>query len=134
MDQDLRARLTPADDRKFGLLVGGMLVVLGGVSRWRGAALAPWFLMAAGGILLAGGLAVPRALRPIHRGWLAFGALLSKVTTPIFMGLIYFVVLTPMGLIRRVFGGPLAVKPGPAGYWVPRPDEHRQRRDMERQF
>jgi hypothetical protein len=62
---------------------------------------------------------------------------LSRITTPIFMGIVYFVVLTPAGLIRRTFGrNPLVHAAENGSYWEARPTrEHEaQRRRMERQF
>lgn len=60
----------------------------------------PWVLAAALSLL---GLAAPAAVRPIYRGWMRFGLALSKITTPLIMGLVFFLVITPMGLVRRLF-------------------------------
>ena len=60
----------------------------------------PWILAI---VLVALGLAVPMALQPVYKVWMTFGLLLSKITTPIIMGLVFFLVITPTGLIRRLF-------------------------------
>ena len=65
---------------------------------------------------------------------MAFAHALSKVTTPVFMGLIYFLVFTPVGLVRRVLGKNALVRPSANGsYWVSRRVGARQS-DLERQF
>jgi hypothetical protein len=68
---------------------------------------------------------------------MALGLALSRLTTPAFYSLLYLLVLTPTGLLRRTVGrSPLARDSASASYWVPRepvgPDE--QRRAMQRQF
>lgn len=60
----------------------------------------PWIL---GGTLSLVGLTVPNALRPVYKGWMTFGLLLNKIVTPIIMGIVFFLVVTPTGLIRRMF-------------------------------
>lgn len=135
METGISARLSPTEGRKFGLLVGGAFLAFGGVSWWRGHTTAPKILWALGLALVVAGLLVPGRLGPVYRGWMALAKALSRVTTPIFMGIVYFVVLTPLGLLRRLFvGNSLVRKPQGAGYWVPRDPAQRQRRDMERQF
>jgi hypothetical protein len=65
---------------------------------------------------------------------MAFAHALSKVTTPVFMGLVYFLVFTPVGVVRRVLGKNALVRPSVGGsYWVSRGVGAR-RSDLERQF
>ena len=59
----------------------------------------PWIFA---GVLTAVGLVAPMTLRPVYKTWMRFGLLLSKITTPIIMGLVFFLVITPIGLIRRL--------------------------------
>jgi hypothetical protein len=89
--------------REFALVTSGIVVGLFGLLfpwlfelRWP---VWPWILAA---ILSAAGLLVPMVLRPVYRLWMQFGLMLSKVTTPIIMGLVFFLVITPFGLIRRM--------------------------------
>jgi len=102
--------------REFGLVTGGIVAGLFGLffpwildrafpaefPVW------PWVLFAVLGIW---GLVAPDSLRPVYRGWMKFGLLLSRVTTPIIMGLVFYLVVTPFGLVRRIFGkDPMARK------------------------
>jgi hypothetical protein len=91
--------------REFGLVTGAIIAVLFGLffpwvferpsPRW------PWIIA---GVLAVLGLVVPLALRPVYKWWMKFGLLMSKVTTPIIMGAVFYIVLTPMGLVMRLAG------------------------------
>jgi hypothetical protein len=91
--------------REFALTTGGIIAGLFGLffpwllerpwPRW------PWVLAA---VLVVWGLAAPATLKPVYRGWMRFGLLLSKVTTPLIMGLVFFLVVVPTGLIVRLRG------------------------------
>jgi hypothetical protein len=127
------ARLTAAEGRKFGLLVGGAFLVVGALLWRRGHLVAASVVLVLATALIAGGVAAPTRLGPIYRGWMALAMAISKVTTPVLMGAIYFLVLTPTGLIARLFGHrPLSRPPG-ATYWQSRPSGAR-RGDMDHQF
>lgn len=134
MATGVSARLSPAEGRKFGLLVGGAFLVLG-LLMWRRAHLTNAYVtLALAIVLIAGGLIAPASLGPIYRGWMALAGAISKVTTPIVMGLIFFLVLTPAGLLGRLFGHrPLARAPGGKTYWQSRPVGNR-RGDMDHQY
>ncbi len=55
-------------------------------------------------IFLILGLINSRILTPFNKLWFKFGILLGKVVSPIIMGLIFFLVVTPIGLIMRLLG------------------------------
>ena len=57
-----------------------------------------------GASLALAGLAVPTRLGGIERAWMAVEHAISKVSTPIFMGVVYFLMLTPTGLAMRLLG------------------------------
>jgi len=102
---------------------------------WRGRHLAVPILGGMGGLLTLAGLFIPGSLGPVYRAWMGLGARLSKITTPVFMGVMYFVILFPIGLLRRIFGGnPLVRTPSETGYWISRDKGKQQRSNMERQF
>lgn len=124
MAAGLPARLTATEGRRFGLAVGGAFLALGALVRWRGGG--GTVPLALGALLVAGGLLAPRALAPVHRAWMGLALVLSKVTTPITMGAIYFLVITPIGVVMRLLGrNPMVHRPVQDSYWVertPRPD------------
>lgn len=133
MASAIPARLSPAEGRKFGLTVGAAFLLLAALLWWRGKPAAPVF-GALGALLGLAAAAIPSRLGPIQRAWMGLAHLISRVTTPIFMGVVYFVVLTPIGLVRRAFGrNPMALRAASGSYWVSRHDDA-MRSGMERQF
>jgi hypothetical protein len=87
-----------------------------------------------GALLVLAGLVIPTSLGPVERSWMKLAGLISKVTTPIFMGVVYFVILTPIGLLRRAFAGSALVhKPAAGGgFWADRSQSPRGA--LDRQF
>lgn len=108
--------------------------MLGVILRLRDHETAAAVVLALGGVLVLAGLLVPGRLGPVYRGWMALALAISRITAPIFMGLIYFLVLTPTGLLARLFGHrPLSQPKSATTYWQSRPAGAR-RGDMNHQF
>ena len=129
------ARLTPREGRRFGLTVGIAFAVLAALSWWRGHTVPPVVLGAIAALLLLAGILIPAHLGPVHRAWMALARAISKVTTPIFMGLVYFGVITPTGLVMRALGkNPLRRAEADGGFWTARGPGDRRSQSMERQF
>lgn len=128
-------RRTLRAEREFGLLVGGILLALGGWWLYRGRfpAVAPWFL-GGGGLLLLLGAVLPRALRAPYALWMALAERLARVASFVILSLVWFLVLTPIGLAKRAFGwDPLGRRSAPAGStWRDAP--RRDRRHYEKMF
>ena len=124
-----------AELRKFGLLVGGAFLALAAISFLRHKSPTTYTVLgSAGTALFVLGAVVPGALGPVYAGWMRFALLLSKITTPIFMGVIYFIVIAPMGWLMRVFGKrPLAAPSSTESAWTTRPPESRAS-SLDRQF
>ena len=95
---------TASDGRKFAFPVGTAFLVLAGILWWREHETAMRVLLSLAGALYVLGTIVPGKLGPVYRGWMGMALAISKVTTPIFMGLVYFVVLTPTGIVMRLLG------------------------------
>lgn len=91
--------------RQFGIVTGGIIAVLFGLFfPWlleRAWPLWPWIAF---GILALWGLILPMTLRPLYRVWMRFGLMMSRITTPLLMGLVFFVAITPMSLALRLLG------------------------------
>jgi Saxitoxin biosynthesis operon protein SxtJ len=127
--------LTAAQGRRFALTVGAAFLVFATIAWWREHPAAAWSLAALGGTLAAAGLIVPTRLGPVERAWMRLAHAISKVTTPIVMGVTYLLVLTPVGVLRRRFGGnPLVHGAQQRGYWQERSPDTRRSGSMRRQF
>jgi hypothetical protein len=126
------ARLTPREGRKFALTLAVAFGVLAGVAWWRESPQATLVFGAIAVAFVLGGLLVPGKLGPVYRLWMGFAYALSRITTPIFMAVVYFLVITPIAVIRRALGGnPLRAHHG-ATCWVDR--QQAPRGDLTRQF
>jgi hypothetical protein len=137
MEKTNSARLTASEGRRFAWTLAGAFAVLGGISWWRGRERAAFVFAAIAGIFLLAGLIAPTRLGPVERTWMAVARAISRVTTPLFMGIVYFVVLTPIGLFRRaVTKRTLSPSRSAKTFWIDRKkiDLDAARRRMERQF
>ena len=98
------AKKTTSELRSFALTVGAALAVLGAIAFWRDRLWTALVLCGVSTLLTLSGLTVPDVLAPVERAWMALARVMSKVTTPVFMGIVYFLVFTPFGVVRRLFG------------------------------
>jgi hypothetical protein len=90
-------------DRSFGLVVGGVLMIIGLAPLSR--AHAPrWWAVAPGGILLVLGWLRQALLHGANLLWTQLGLLLNRVVSPIVIGVLFLFVFTPMGLVLRLLG------------------------------
>jgi hypothetical protein len=116
--------------RSFALQVGLAIIVVFGL-------LLPWLLgfrfprwpWVVGGVLIAWGLLLPATLAPVYRFWMRFAEVLHRITSPIILGIVFYLVVLPMALLMRIAGrDPLrrATRTGESTYRVPstpvRPD------------
>jgi saxitoxin biosynthesis operon SxtJ-like protein len=135
MAAGIPARLTKREGRRFGLTVGTAFLVLAGIVEWRGHATSAMAMGWIGGLLALAGLLIPTRLGPVERAWMTLAHAISRVTTPIVMGITYYMVLTPTAYLRRGLGGNALVHtPGRTGFWQERPANARRSASMERQF
>lgn len=109
-------------NRSFGVVMGVGCLVLSGLGFWVGSAYWPIWTGAAA---VFGSLALlwPRLLSPLNRVWFWFGLALHKVVNPLVMGVLFFVVITPIGLLMRLAGKRpfgLRFEPDTSSYWVTR--------------
>ena len=135
MAERIPARLTAAEGRRFGLTVGAAFCVIAALVWWRSHQTVATVLGGIGGLLVLAGLAIPAHLGPVERAWMGMAHVISKVTTPIVMGAMYLLVITPVGFLRtRLSRNPLVHVKAENSYWRSRPDGARRSKTMERQF
>ena len=99
--------------RKFGITTGLIVVVLFAV-------FFPWVFDAASmpvwpwvvaGLLWVPALLVPNSLQPVYAGWMRIGHAIGWVNTRIILGLVFYILVLPMGLLMRLFArDPMARK------------------------
>jgi hypothetical protein len=133
LEKAAAARLTSAEGRKFAFTLAPAFAALAGLAWWRGEPRVTMALITLSVLLAVAGVFVPRRLGPVQRAWMGIAKAISKLTTPIFLGIVYYVVITPMGVLRRTIGrNPLRRSSDVPTCWVCRRDTPRS--DLERQF
>jgi hypothetical protein len=87
--------------RSFGFVMCGALAALGTFIAWKG----DWsvtttvlILASAAAAMSLAALAAPGLLRPVHRAWMAVAIVLGFVMTRVILGVVFFLVITPIGL------------------------------------
>ena len=109
-------------DRGFGLVFTAFFVLIACLPLLHGQT-PRWTLLGLAAVFLLLALLRPSLLAPLNRLWMRFGALLHQFMNPVIMGLMFFLIITPMALAMRLAGkDPLHRKmDADAGsYWIPR--------------
>ncbi len=74
----------------------------------------------------------PNLFTLLNRSWIQFGIFLGKITSPIVMGLVFFFVVTPIGVLVRILKKDvMGLKRGASSYWINREDKLQS---MKKQF
>jgi O-antigen/teichoic acid export membrane protein len=122
--------ITTKQLRSFGLTVGG---IFGLIALWPLVIRAEhprWWAVVVAVCLLAPAVVFPRILVWVYRGWMALGHVLGWINTRIILGLVFYLVITPIGILRRWLSkDPMGrkLKPEVDSYRVicsPRPASH----------
>ena len=124
-------------EREFGLIVGGMLLLL--ASWWiyrRKFHSISQITLPIGALLVILGIIFPRALVYPNRAWMALAEVLSFISTRIILAFVYFVVITPIGVVKRLFGWDPLNRRAAANesYWRPYSERQRDPRHYEKMF
>lgn len=127
-------------ERSFGLVFAVVFIV---VAVWplftmsdQDGQLRVWALVIAA-FFLGTALTMPRLLAPLNKLWFLFGLLLHKIVNPLVMGLLFFVTVTPIGLIMRALGKTplqLGFDKSADTYWISRVPPGPAPESMKRQF
>ena len=92
--------------RTFAFPLGGIFALIAlWPWIWQEGGVRLWALLISGALLIPGFL-FPRILTPAYRAWMVFADKLAWFNSRVLLGIIFFGVLTPIGLIRKVFGKP----------------------------
>lgn len=119
---DRTDEVSGSSDRVFGFVFAALFAIIGVLPLAAGKAIHGWSL---GLALLFLVLAIlrPAILAPLNRAWMKFGLLLHRVVSPLVLGIMFFLVMTPTGLLMRLFGkDPLRLKFNATedSYWIDR--------------
>ena len=135
-DLAVKHHVSMGSGRAFGLVFAGFFTLLSAFAWWNASPLLPGCLAAAAVFALAA-LIAPQILHPLNVLWFRFGLLLNAVVSPIILGFLYYLVITPVGLLMRICRArPLHLKfdPGAESYWIPRDPPGPDAGSMQNQF
>lgn len=123
-------------ERKSALTVGAVLIALAAWSGYRGRETASWVLALLAVALIAAGLFAPPAARAFHVVWMRLAHALGWVNSRILLALIFYLVITPVGLMQRLAGRDALRRrgPGSGSYWIPRASPKQLKEEFERLF
>jgi len=90
---------------QFGLMLGGILIVLFGLllpwsREWENLPNYQW--IAIGVLVVAWALIAPDSMRGLYNGWMRIAMAIGNVMNRIILAIVYFIVITPMGIVMRM--------------------------------
>jgi hypothetical protein len=100
----MRNEITNKQLRSFGVSVGGIFAVIG---LWPVVVHhqdARWWAVILAVLLVVPALVFPRSLSWVYQRWMALGHILGWINTRIILGLVFYLVVTPIGIFRRLLG------------------------------
>ena len=98
-----RDQIAGGSDRGFGFVFAGFFAILAIYSYWTDGSNYLIFL-GVSAAFLAVAVTMPRVLAPLNRLWTRFGILLAKIVNPVVMAGVFFIAVTPIGLLMRLAG------------------------------
>lgn len=114
-------QIAPPSNRKFGLTFAAVLVVIAARAWWLDRLSVASLSLAAAALLAALALLAPRALAASNRAWFRFGLLLSRIVSPVIVGAMFLLVVTPVALVMRAAGrDALRLRSRAGSYWIRR--------------
>jgi len=135
---DKRDDVKAPSERSFGITFAVVFALLAAFSYWhRGVSNTFYITIVVSVVFAVVTLAAPRILRPLNLIWLKFGLLLHKIVNPVIMGILFFGIFTPMGVVMRMFGVDFLHtkrKPATASYWIAKSDDNIPDSSMKNQF
>ncbi|MDO8281299.1 MAG: SxtJ family membrane protein [Thermodesulfovibrionia bacterium] len=132
--KNIRSETT--DLRKFGLTVGIVFGIFGGLLFWRGKDYYVYFLTLAACLILSGLLA-PAILKPIQKAWMGMAVTMGWFMTRVILAILYFLVFTPIRLIAGLFGKHFLDKKfhtDAESYWITKEQTTLEKNRYEKQF
>ena len=117
------SEITNKQLRSFGFTVGGIFALIGFWPLVIRAEDPRWWAVAVAAFLLVPAVVFPKGLVWVHKGWMALGHVLGWINTRIILGFIFYFIVTPIGIVRRLLGkDPMGrrLRPDLDSYRVPR--------------
>ena len=133
---DKEEEVKVSSDRSFGIVFTLVFLAVGVWVFSEGQTKA-WLFFVSAFLFLVAAIARPSILGPLNRAWAKFGLLLGQVFNPLLLGVIFFLVVTPMAVIRRLLDKDslhLKFKSDLESYWINRSPAGPKLGSMTKQF
>lgn len=124
-------------ERRFGLLFIAVFAVVGIYAYFKGwEQTAVISLAGLSGLIALITIIAPKLLAPFNRLWFQLGQLMGRIVSPIVLGAIFFLLLTPVAVVTRLFGrDELRLKrKAVSSYWIERKSENSTAESFKNQF
>ena len=124
------------DLRSFGVTIGIILLLVAGFLFYREKESFQIFFYIAGAFI-GFGLIIPIILKPIYIVWMTFAGILGWFMTRVILSLLFYVIITPIGLVLRIFGKDfleLKKQAVQGSYWNQRDSNLEKNQNYEKQF
>lgn len=123
--------------RKFGITMGTVIGIIGGLLFWREKTYYIYFLGVSFAFFLFG-FAIPFILKPIHKFWMGLAVLMSWVMTRVILSILFYFGITPISFLARLFGkdflGLKFNKNTKSSYWILKERKKLERESYEKQY
>jgi len=123
--------------RKFGIIMGTVIGVIGGLLFWREKDYYIYFLGVAAAFFLFS-FTITFILKPIHKFWMGLAVLMSWGMTRVILSILFYLGITPISFLARLFGkdflGLKFNKNNTNSYWIPKERKKFERDSYEKQF
>lgn len=131
-----KIKSSKGDLKKFGLTVGGILLLIGLFLFYKQRSSAVYW-MVAGSILIVLAFSAPMVLKPLNKIWMTFGIILGWIMSRVVLIILFYLVLTPTGLIAKLVGKDFLdrkIDRTKNSYWQKKEKKNPDPRNYERQF
>jgi len=125
-----------SDLRKFGITMGIVLTLLGGLLLWHNKSYYIYLFILAAAFIIPG-LAVPFVLKPIHKVWMTISIILGWIMTRVILSILFYLVVTPTNCVARLFGKQfldLKIDKNVSSYWISKEEQKLNKADKKKQY
>ena len=129
--------ITKKDLRQFGVGLGVILVILGTIHFFKHNDKTSYVLWGISIFPLISGIFIPNIIRPVYKVFLKVAHAIGWFNTRVILIVLYYLLLTPIGLIMKLFGKDLLnirIDKKQKSYWIKRQTVRATRETLERQF
>ena len=111
-----------SSDRSLGIVFAVVFLVIGLLPLLHGGSMRLWSIVVAAAFGVVA-FTLPRILTPLNKVWTRLSLLLHRIVSPVVLGVLFFLVITPLGLLMRLLGkDPLRLRrdANASTYWIER--------------